>query len=174
MAAALVAGWGVPAIGLAVMLVLTGVSYRFGDVCHINHTNSLKDYWIPLMVFAAVALFLQMTTLVYCINVYVKSLFDKDATTTNSSALPSYSGSIRTVTARQAYKRVRRIIRLQWRGIAIVLTIIGNIIFFTVIFIKMDGTFRSSPETEKKAIAWVTCLALTKVTARHVYPRPTG
>jgi hypothetical protein len=51
---------------------------------------------------------------------------------------------------------------LQWRGIAIVLTIIGNIIFFTVVFIRMDSSFRSSPETEKKAIAWVTCLALTK------------
>lgn len=162
MAAALLAGWGIPAIGLALMLVFTGVSYRFGNTCHINHANSLRDYWIPLMVFAFAALLLQMTTLIYCIHIYVRSFFDDKATTTNSSALPSYSGSVRSTTARQAYRRVRRVIQLQWRGIAIVLTIIGNVIFFAVVFIRMDNSLRLSPEMEKKAAGWIVCLALTK------------
>ncbi|KAL2014555.1 hypothetical protein VTN00DRAFT_2080 [Thermoascus crustaceus] len=159
---ALIVGWGIPAIGLAVMLVLTGVSYRFGNVCHINHANSLQDYWIPLMVFAAIALVLQMTTLVYCVHVYVRSLFDNSPTTTNSSALPSYSGSVRTQTARQAYKRVQRVIQLQWRGIAVVFTIIGNVIFFAIVFISMDNSVKSSPETATKGRPWIICLALTQ------------
>lgn len=37
---ALAAGWGIPAIGLAVALIFSGVSFRFGDTCHINHKNS--------------------------------------------------------------------------------------------------------------------------------------
>ncbi|KAL2218597.1 hypothetical protein M432DRAFT_377923 [Thermoascus aurantiacus ATCC 26904] len=159
---ALIFGWGVPAIGTAIMLVLTGVSYRFGNVCHINHDKSLQDYWIPLMVFAAISLVIQMTTLVYCVNVYIRSLFDNSPTTTNSSALPSYSGSVRTLTARQAYKRVRRVIRLQWRGIAVVFTIIANVIFFAVVFISMDNSVKSSPETAAKIRPWIVCLALTQ------------
>lgn len=33
---ALATGWGVPAVGMAIALVLSGVSFRFGDTCHIN------------------------------------------------------------------------------------------------------------------------------------------
>src|SRR6266498_5512739 len=36
---ALAAGWGIPAIGLTFALVFSGVSFRFGDTCHINHKN---------------------------------------------------------------------------------------------------------------------------------------
>jgi hypothetical protein len=37
---ALAAGWGIPAIGLTVAMIFSGVSFRFGDTCHINHKNS--------------------------------------------------------------------------------------------------------------------------------------
>lgn len=37
---ALGAGWGIPAIGLTVALIFSGVSFRFGETCHINHKNS--------------------------------------------------------------------------------------------------------------------------------------
>jgi hypothetical protein len=158
----MVAGWGVPAIGLAVALILTGTSYRFGSVCHINHEKSIQDFWGPLMVFAAAALIVQLVTMAYCVHVYIKSLLDTNPTTDNSSALPSYTSSVRTVTARQAYRRVRRVVRLQWRGIAVVLTIIGNVIFFTVVFLAMDNAVKRTPENLKKAEPWILCLVLTK------------
>ncbi|TPR07859.1 Dpy-30 motif family protein [Aspergillus niger] len=104
---ALILGWGIPAVGLTEMLILTGVSYRFGTVCHINVHDSNKDYWAPVVAFGGASLFLQFATLVYCIYVYVKSLYDEETSTT-SSGLPSYSASVRTVTARQAYRRIRR------------------------------------------------------------------
>ncbi|GFF23344.1 frizzled and smoothened-like protein P [Aspergillus udagawae] len=155
---ALIFGWVVPAVGLTVMLLLTGVSFRFGTVCHINIDRGLQDYWIPIISFSVAALILQLATMGYCIHVYVKSLFDTDSTT-NSSGLPSYSASVRTVSARQAYRRIRRVLQLQWRGVALVLIIIANVIFFAVTFIDLDSGLKPTRENMAKATPWIACLA---------------
>jgi hypothetical protein len=159
---ALAAGWGIPAIALVVSLVFSGVSFRFGDTCHINHKNSLADFWIPLLVFAGITVVIQFATFGYCIKVYLASLAD-DSTTTNSSGLRSYTNSFRgTISPRQAYRRVRRVIELQWRGIAIVLLIIADVIFFSVIFVFMDGTASSLQKDPTKAESWILCLVESK------------
>lgn len=97
------------------------------------------------------------------------SLSDSSSTT-NSSALPSYSGSVVTLTPRQAYRRVQRVVELQWRGIAIVIIIIIDVIFFAVVFVVMDnnqmkaanvslldatagGTTKTNPSVD-----WLLCL----------------
>ena len=157
----LIGGWAIPAIGLVLTLCLTGTSYRFGNVCHINHHKGLEDFWGPLMAFAAVALILQFTTLVYCVHVYVKSLMDKSSSTDNSSSLPSYSASVRTISARQAYRRVQRVVYLQWRGVAVVITIIANVVFFAVVFVSMDDAATNSPKNLERAKPWIACLAMT-------------
>ncbi|CEJ62159.1 hypothetical protein PMG11_10667 [Penicillium brasilianum] len=158
---AFLAGFGIPAVGMTVMLILTGVSFRFGQMCHINIKHGSQDYWYPLIAFSAAALVLQLATMAYCMHIYVRSLFDKSASTTeNSSGLPSYTSSVRTVTARQAYRRVRRVLQLQWRGIALVLIIIGNVIFFAVVFIKLDRDTNLTEANLAKASNWLTCLAV--------------
>ncbi|CAI7641081.1 unnamed protein product [Penicillium glandicola] len=160
---AFVCGFGIPAIGMTIMLILTGVSFRFGEICHINVTNGLYDYWIPVMVFATIALFLQLSTMIYCTHIYLRSLFDKSASTSGSSSanLPSYSASIGTVTARQAYRRVRRVLKLQWRGIALTLIILGNVMFFAVVFLDLDNAVAPTAENVKTATPWLLCLAET-------------
>jgi hypothetical protein len=157
---ALASGWLIPAIGLALTLSLTGVSYRFGSVCHINHKDALEDFWGPLLAFAALALVLQFITIGYCIHVYIRSRLDNKPTT-NSSA-PTYSGSVRTMSARQAYRRVKRVIQLQWRGATIVLVIIGEVIFFSVVFVSMDNSTQVNDELLRKATPWLTCLVDTQ------------
>ncbi|KAL7628707.1 hypothetical protein AAE478_000222 [Parahypoxylon ruwenzoriense] len=152
-----VLGWGIPIIGLVILLVFSGVSFRFGATCHINHENSLADFWIPLLVFAGLTVIIQFATFGYCIKVYLASLGD-NSTTTEGSGMPSYSNSIRTMTPRQAYRRVRRVIQLQWRGIVIVLVIIADVIFFAVIFVFMDNTVESIKKNPDKALAWAACL----------------
>jgi hypothetical protein len=155
---ALATGWGIPAIALTLSLVFSGVSFRFGDTCHINHTNSLADFWIPLLVFAGTTAVIQFATFGYCIKVYLASLSD-DSTTTNSSGLPSYTNSIRgTISPRQAYRRIRRVIELQWRGIAIVLLIIADVIFFAVVFVFMDDLETNALKNPLKSLAWLECL----------------
>ncbi|KAJ5794549.1 hypothetical protein N7457_001148 [Penicillium paradoxum] len=160
--AAFLFGFGIPAVGLTVMLILTGVSFRFGEMCHINISNGLYDYWIPMMIFAAAALFLQLSTIAYCTHIYLRSFFDKTSSTVASSgALPSYTSSVRTVSARQAYRRVRRVLQLQWRGIALVLIILGNVIFFAVIFINLDNAVAPTAKNMETAAPWLECLAIT-------------
>lgn len=155
---AIAAGWGIPAIALTIALVFSGVSFRFGDTCHINHNNSLADFWIPLLVFAGITVIVQFATFGYCIKVYLASLSD-DSTTTNSSGLPSYSGSVRaTLSPRQAYRRVRRVLELQWRGIIIVLVIIADVIFFSVVFVFLDDIEQSLLHNPQKGQEWLLCL----------------
>lgn len=155
-------GWIIPAAGLALALSLTGVSYRFGNVCHINHKNSIQDFWGPLLAFSAAALLLQFFTLGYCIKVYLRNLVDEKPSTDTSSQLPSYSGSVRTAqTARAAYRRVRKVIQLQWRGVAIVLLVIADVTFFAVIFVTMDNSSQFNAARLKKASPWLSCLLLS-------------
>ncbi|KAK5624460.1 hypothetical protein RRF57_000176 [Xylaria bambusicola] len=151
-------GWGIPIVGLVLLLVFSGVSFRFGATCHINHENSLADFWIPLLIFAGLTVLIQFATFGYCIKVYLASLAD-NAESTEHSGRPSYSNSIRTMTPRQAYRRVRRVVQLQWRGIVIVLIIIADVIFFAVVFVFLDSTVQDIKTDPIKALPWITCLA---------------
>ena len=159
---AIVLGWGIPAIGVAIALSLTGVSFRFGNMCHINHDKSLPDFWAPLLAFAASALVIQLVTLGYCVHVYLRSLMDDKTTTDASSGLPSYQGSTHTVTARQRYRRVKKVLAMQWRGVAIVLLIIFNVVLFSTILLSMDSNLQATSADFSRVEPWVTCLGLTQ------------
>lgn len=119
------------------------------------------------MAFAALSTILQLTTFCYCIKVYLQSLFS-DSTTNSTSqvssgGLPSYSsraGSVKTVTAGQAYRRVKKVIALQWRGTVIVLIIIVNVVFLAVVFVQMDNTVTAAMQDLGKAEPWLLCLVL--------------
>lgn len=150
-------GWGIPILGLTLDLVFSGVSFRFGNTCHINHENSLADLWIPLLVLAGLTIIIQFATFGYCIKVYLASLADNSAST-EGSGMPSYTNSIRTMTPRQAYRRVRRVIQLQWRGIAIVILIIADVIFFSIIFVFQDNTVQSVKANPDSALDFLMCL----------------
>ncbi|KAL6867796.1 G-protein coupled receptor [Trichoderma novae-zelandiae] len=151
------AGWGIPAIGIILALVFSGVSFRFGATCHINHKNSLADLWIPLLIFASITVVTTLTTFGYCTKVYLASLNDNSASTEGSN-LPTYTNSVITMSPRQAYRRVRRVIALQWRGIAIVLIIIADVIFFSVVFVFQDNIVQSIADDPKVAQKWIVCL----------------
>ena len=152
-------GWGIPVIGIIMALVFSGVSFRFGSTCHINHENSLADLWIPLLIFAGLTIFIQFATFGYCIKVYLASLADNSASTENSN-LPSYTNSIRTMTPKQAYRRVRRVIQLQWRGIAIVLIIVTDVVLFSVVFVFQDNTVEAVRRDPSTALEWIGCLGV--------------
>ncbi|KZF25875.1 hypothetical protein L228DRAFT_492 [Xylona heveae TC161] len=154
----LFAGWFIPAILLSIALSLTGVSYRFGKTCHINHDKSNGDFWGPLLAIAAAASILQFITFGYCIHVYLKSLMAEGTGSGNSSGLPSHNGSVTAATARAAYRKVRRVIALQWRGIALILIIIVDLVFFSVIFLSMDAQTQNNMKHPEKMEAWLECL----------------
>ncbi|KAK4499685.1 hypothetical protein PRZ48_010203 [Zasmidium cellare] len=155
-------GWGIPAVLFTITITLTGVSFRFGSACHVNHKSSMGDFWGPLLAFAGAAGVLQLMTFAYCIHVYLKNLWsDQPDTSTNASGsgLPSYTSSVRTQTARAVYQRLKKVLWLQWRGICIVSIILVDVIFFSIVFVYLDGMQQSVVRDWTKVMPWLGCLA---------------
>ncbi|CAK4031824.1 hypothetical protein AC579_2693, partial [Lecanosticta acicola] len=155
-------GWGIPAILFTTTLTLTGVSFRFGTTCQINHHDSMGDFWGLLLVMAGAAALLQLVTFGYCIHVYLRNLWTEDTQTTTSasgSGLPSYQGSMRAQTARAVYRRLKKVLWLQWRGICICCIILVDVIFFSVVFVSLDGMQTSVRNDFDKVEPWLVCLA---------------
>lgn len=152
-------GWSVAATFFTITITITGVSFRFGDVCHVNAEHSMKDFWGPLLAIAGAAMVIQIGTFVYCIKVYLQNMFSDDKTETQSSAgLPSYTTSLRTRSARAVYRRVRKVLWLQWRGITIVVFILVDVIFFSVVFIWLNSLTTHATENVEDLMPYLICL----------------
>ena len=86
-------------------------------------------------------------------------MWSDDKTETQSSAgLPSYTTSVRTRSARAVYRRVRKVVWLQWRGITIVVFILVDVIFFSVVFIYLNSVSIHATDDLKKAMPFLACL----------------
>lgn len=55
-------GWGVPAALFTSAISISGVSFRFGGTCHINHSDSMATFWGWLLAVAGAALIVQIAT----------------------------------------------------------------------------------------------------------------
>jgi hypothetical protein len=169
-------GWSVAATFFTITITITGVSFRFGDVCHVNAEHSMKDFWGPLLAIAGAAMVIQISTyvehrscwndltnvhtrFVYCIKVYLQNMFSDEKTETQSSAgLPSYTTSIRNRSARAVYRRVRKVLYLQWRGITIVVFILVDVIFFSIVFIWLNSITQHATDNVADLYPYLLCL----------------
>lgn len=153
-------GWSIPAVFLATSLSITGVSFRFGESCHINSKNGLQTFWGPLLAVSAASIVTQTITFSYCVHVYLRNLIeDKRPHQSGKSGLP-YSNSVKTTHALRALRRVQRVIELQWRGITVICIIISDVVFFATVFLRFDGTTQRTPKTESAVGAWLMCMVL--------------
>lgn len=156
-------GWGIPAVLFTATMTVTGVSFRFGKECDVNHEDSMRDFWGPLIAFAGAAGILQLMTFGYCLKVYLKNLFtDQDGQSSSNasgSGLPSYNGSVRQQTARVVWRRLQKVLWLQWRGICIVTIILVDVIFFAIVFVWLDGLQSSVLQDFSRIEPWLACLA---------------
>ncbi|KAI5375043.1 hypothetical protein J4E82_006343 [Alternaria postmessia] len=152
-------GWSVAATFFTITITITGVSFRFGDVCHVNAEHSMKDFWGPLLAISGAAMVIQVATFVYCIKVYLQNMFSDDKTETQSSAgLPSYTTSLRNRSARAVYRRVRKVLYLQWRGITIVVFILVDVIFFSIVFIWLNSVTSHATDNVEELVPYIMCL----------------
>jgi hypothetical protein len=164
-------GWGITAALFTATITVTGVSFRFGDVCHVNSEHSMKDFWGPLLAIAGAATLVQLATLIYCIKVYLKNMWSDDKTETQSSAgLPSYTTSVRNRSAKVVYRRVRKVLWLQWRGITIVVFILVDVVFFSIVFIYLNAEERHASKDIKSALPFLTCLMDDPIEHSACYP----
>ena len=93
--------------------------------------------------------------------VYLKNMWsDEKPDSSSTGGLPSYNSSLRANSARAVYKRVSKVLWLQWRSIAIVIFILSDIIFFAIVFIYVDGITDKGMDAENMAriMPWVACL----------------
>jgi hypothetical protein len=89
-------------------------------------------------------------------------MFSDDKTETQSSAgLPSYTTSMRTRSARAVYRRVRKVLWLQWRGITIVVFILVDVIFFSVVFIWLNALTSHARDNVEELMPFLGCLMKT-------------
>lgn len=99
-----VLGWVFPAALFVAAITSSGVSFRFGPAaCHINHNKSMLDFWGWLLAIAGVAIVIQLCTLGYCLNVYLRNLWTDDddlATQASEGRAPTLTPSSRTQTVR--------------------------------------------------------------------------
>ncbi|KAI9669412.1 MAG: hypothetical protein M1831_000448 [Alyxoria varia] len=153
-------GWLLAFVLLSTELSLSGVSFRFGDYCHVNHAHSLATLWGPLLGFAGLSLLLQLSTFTYCLNVYLRQALGNYKTDTQSSRQQTSLTSTKSANARVVFRRVKKVVSLQWRGLAIAVLVVTDVIFFSIVFVVLDKETQRAIKHPQAFTPWLTCMVL--------------
>ncbi|KAH7016635.1 hypothetical protein B0J12DRAFT_533383, partial [Macrophomina phaseolina] len=146
-------GWGTTAIFLSLTLGLTGVSFRFGDTCHVNMQNSIPNFWGPLLFLAGISAMLQFTTFAYCIKNYIDRKFlPPDESRKLSTDLPH------SISLPSRFREVQQVLKMQWRSILIVFLILVDVTFFAILFVYLDARESRLLSNSDKVRPWVDCV----------------
>ena len=168
-------GWGLPALFLAISLPITGLSYRLGTTCIPNPKAAFITWFGWLIAFACLAAALQFVTTGFCLVVYIKNLI---AHHNNSPANSDTSGSGSSGAAitspdpsrpvapsvrlgkRLAWRRVRKVMLLQWRSIVLSLLVIVEIVYFGSVYAAQQKEAKADeqPKHTAQTEAWGLCL----------------
>ena len=166
-------GWGLPAVFLAISLPITGVSYRLGSTCIPNPSHEFVTWFGWLITFACLAAVIQFTTTGFCFVVYMKSVFghrnsnsgvSSGTSTSGSSTAPvtasSTSPSTPRLGKRLAWRRVRKVLLLQWRSIVLSLLVIVEIVYFGSVYVSQQRKAEedAQPDHIAQVDAWSICL----------------
>ncbi|KAI4731707.1 hypothetical protein E4T49_00580 [Aureobasidium sp. EXF-10728] len=154
-------GWGIPAALFTSAITTSGVSFRFGSTCHINHDDSMVTFWGWLLGIAGAALIIQISTFGHCIRVFFKSLWEDSArpcSQGSAKSLPMSVMSAKSQRGRVIYRRLKSVLYLQWRGMLIVTIVLVDVIFFAVVFVYLDKIEESMLHDYTRVLPWVACL----------------
>ncbi|KAB2574607.1 hypothetical protein DBV05_g6724 [Lasiodiplodia theobromae] len=174
--------WTTTIVLTSAVLAHAGVSFRFGGYCHVNHTGSIPTYWAWLLAFGGLAFVLQVATFGYCVKVYLQAALLRSASSMSGARLDSNgsggAGDLkgrknsatfsaqsrsRARAAKAAARRVREVLKLQWRSLAIVALAIFTTAFVCVVFIVLDNKQEKLALTDTEAsLPWITCMILTR------------
>ena len=84
---------------------------------------------------------------------------DEKTETNTSTGLQSMTTSLRVHSAKAVYRRVRKVIWLQWRGMLIIVFILVDVIFLAVVFVFLDASEDpQDPATLEKFEPFLLCL----------------
>lgn len=94
-------------------------------------------------------------------NVYLQNIWSNSKSTPETSTdLPSYNGSINSFSAKAVWRRVRKVIFLQWRSIMIAVILVAQVIFFSFVFVWLDQIIEKLEHDSKftRTGPWILCL----------------
>ena len=164
-------GWGVPGIFLAISLPVTGVSYRLGTTCIPNQHYSFVTWFGWLIAFACLAALLQFGTTGFCLFLYARHFWQNgsreteayDVSTAGLAAEGQRRPSIR-LGKRLAWRRVQKVLFLQWRSIVLSIFVIIETVFFGAVYVAaaraVDATRR--PTKRPDVLRYLVCLIVNE------------
>lgn len=143
---------------LALALLLSGVSYHIGKLCHINFYRSRESFWGPLLSVSILSLIIQILIIGHCILCVVEPSDNRlqfwrlrQSRSSRDSPLTFSHG----ITRRQALRRVRRILQLQWRAVLIAALIVFHTAFMAQALLRAGDVTTYSLDD---VMPWITCL----------------
>ncbi len=162
--ASIVVGIALPAVFLTAALAASGVSYRAGTTCFPNQENSVVSLWAWLIGLTGLATVFQFGTSGYCFWVFLRSINDGGKVATPSSVPASVSlATPRSVGKKHAWRKIRRLFALQWRGLVISLIVTVESIYFATVFIAQDAKIGPGGSGRSPAaLRWSTCIVLNR------------
>ncbi|KAI6913245.1 hypothetical protein KC318_g11380 [Hortaea werneckii] len=164
-------GWGVPGIFLAISLPVTGVSYRLGTTCIPNQQHSFVTWFGWLIAFGCLAALLQFGTTAFCLFLYARHFWQNgsreteayDVSTAGLAAEGQRRPSIR-LGKRLAWRRVQKVLFLQWRSIVLSILVIIETVFFGAVYVAaataVDATRR--PTKRPDVLRFLVCLIVNE------------
>lgn len=142
-------GLGLPVLFLAISLPISGVSYRLGNVCFPNKPSALATWFAWLLVFTGISWVTQVITILYCLwkfasnslagSSHSSNLSEGSNISTQDSSSKMGATSSPGRMKRVAWRRVRNILALQWRTIALSFIIVNLTVFFGMAFIDQTN-----------------------------------
>lgn len=162
-------GWGVPALFLTISLSVTGVSYRLGSTCIPNPDGAIATWFGWLIGFACAGALIQFATSGFCLYVYTRNLLrhESQMTTTQTSVSGStktglQSSGTPTIGKRLAWRRVRKVMLMQWRSIVLSILVIVQGAYFGTIYVALTRVQSDNQAEARTASAeqWSTCIVL--------------
>ncbi|KAH8699280.1 hypothetical protein BGW36DRAFT_426949 [Talaromyces proteolyticus] len=136
-------------------IAVTGVSYQLGNVCYVNPSKSLGTFWVPLLTLAGLIIILQSWTLIYCVRVVIHQIY-KDRAKIFPGAPNSSPRQDGHHELHDAFLRIKNILGMQWRSIAIVLIALLHVALFSGVFLSVNKIYTSPTD---KIIPWINCLS---------------
>jgi len=109
-----IVGWVVPAVFLGAAFGLAEITYTISDHCSIRVDWIVDLLIIPIIIEIGCAVVVQITTFIYCVNVYLRSLNEPAPPTNDSFGETGVSNSVYSTGSgrypyRKAMKRVHKV-----------------------------------------------------------------
>lgn len=169
---AIALGIGLPILFLAISLPISGVSYRLGNVCVPNQFSALATWFAWILIFAAISWVLQVVTILFCLWKFASSMVAGPTGKTTHMSKASVStadsghtwGGTSLTPAKQrrvAWRKVKRLLILQWRSIVLAFIVANLTVYFGIVFIQQNLTTKILPGTENLTnvdLTWFVCL----------------